>query len=129
MNPRTVLGSYGIVVGLSMIGLWSVLLMTGQVPELQTARLQITYHLTAEFLTAVTLLGTGIGVVYGHHWAGGGYLVALGMLLYTVINSAGYYAELGEFPMVGLFALLTITTLGCLWISLTRPQTLLGTPD
>lgn len=76
MNLRTVLGGYGIVVGLSMIGMWGVLRTTGQVPELQTARLEIAYHLTAEFLTAVTLLGTGIGVLYGRHWAGRGYLVA-----------------------------------------------------
>ncbi len=33
-------------------------------------------------------------------------LAASGMLLYTVINSSGYFAELGQWPMVGMFAVL-----------------------
>lgn len=113
-----------------MIGLWAVLLTTGQVPELQTARLQIAYHLAAELLTAAAaLLVTGLGTVTGRSWAGRGYLVALGMLLYTVINSAGYYAELGDASMVGVFGILTVLTLGSLWIGLTRPRILLGSPN
>ena len=33
------------------------------------------------------------------------------MLLYIVINSAGYYAQLGEIAMVGMFTGLTAMTL------------------
>ena len=124
MDRRTVLGLYGVVVGVSMIALWTFLLATGQIPELREARLQIASHLVAEFLTAVALLAAGLGTIAGRRWAGRGLLVALGMLLYTVINSAGYYAEAGDGAMVGMFALLTATTLGCLWIGLTRPQIL-----
>jgi len=32
---------------------------------------------------------------------------ALGLLLYTVIVSLGYYAQLGDFAVVGLFMVLT----------------------
>jgi hypothetical protein len=37
-------------------------------------------------------------------------LAALGMLLYLVINSAGYYAQLGDGAMIGMFAILTVAT-------------------
>lgn len=33
------------------------------------------------------------------------------MLLYIVINSAGYYAQLGEIAVVGMFTVLIATTL------------------
>jgi hypothetical protein len=32
------------------------------------------------------------------------------MLGYTVINSAGYYGQLGDWPIVGLFAVLGVLT-------------------
>lgn len=118
MNRRHLLGIYGEVVGLAILGIWTMLLVTDQVPELETAPLTIYYHLVAEFLTAIALLVTGTGLLAKRNWAFRGYLAALGMLLYTVINSAGYYADLGESSMVGMFAFLTVTTIACLWITL-----------
>ena len=39
-------------------------------------------------------------------WARGLTLLGLGMLVYTVIVSPGYYVHLGNLPMVGMFAAL-----------------------
>lgn len=36
--------------------------------------------------------------------------LALGALVYTTINSAGYYADLGQWPVVAMFTALTVAT-------------------
>lgn len=38
-------------------------------------------------------------------------LLALGMLLYTVINSPGYFAQEGQWSLVVMFGILTILSL------------------
>ncbi len=111
MNRRTLLATYVIAVGTAMLGLWSALLATGTVSELETAPYEIGYHLVAEVGTALALLGAGLGLLRHTSWATRLYPVALGMLLYTVINSAGYYAQWGDVAMVGLFTVLTAGTL------------------
>lgn len=92
-----------------MMSLWLVLLATG-VAELETAPYEIAYHLVAELVTAIALLGAGVGLRRGADWAARLYPVALGMLGYTVVNSAGYYAERGEVGAVAFFTLLTLVT-------------------
>ena len=103
--------AYVIVVGVVMIGFWARLYITEQIPGLSTAPYEIGYHLVAEFLTAVALVGAGIGLVRGHGWSQRLYPVAFGMLLYTVINSTGYYVQLGDIAIVGMFTVLTVATL------------------
>ncbi len=49
-------------------------------------------------------------MVSGVSWAKILALLALGMLLYTVIVSPGYYAQSKNLPMVGMFASLIILT-------------------
>lgn len=41
-------------------------------------------------------------------------IVGIGMLFYTVIVSPGYYAEKGEWPFVGMFAVILILALASL---------------
>jgi Sec-independent protein secretion pathway component TatC len=41
-------------------------------------------------------------------WATALYPVALGMLLYTIIVSSGYFAQKRVWPIVGMFAVLLI---------------------
>ena len=116
MNLRTLAAAYAIAVGLLMGGMWSVLLATGQVPELQTAPIEIGLHLAAEGLTAAALLVAGVGLLRTRRWATSMFALALGMLLYTVVNSAGYYGQLGEWAMVGFFAVLGVLTVMLGWV-------------
>lgn len=111
---------YALVVGTVMLGFWIVLLLTDGIPELTTAPYEIGYHLVAELVTAVALLASGIGLRRGWSRARRLYPVALGLLLYTVINSAGYYAQLGETALVGMFTVLTVATLA-LVVEYVRP--------
>ncbi|KAB1187762.1 MULTISPECIES: hypothetical protein [Haloferax] len=110
MNWERVVAVYALVVGVSILGLWVVLVQTEQVGALRTEPFSMFTHLVAEGLTAVALLGAGIGLVRQTDWARPLSLVAFGMLLYTVINSAGYYAQLGEIAAMMVFSGLAFTT-------------------
>jgi hypothetical protein len=102
---------FALVVGVGMIGQWLFFLATGQVPELETEPLRIRFHLAAEFATAIALLVAGIALVTGQTWDRWFYMLAMGMLLYTVIVSPGYFAEKGQWPLVGMFAVVLLLAL------------------
>jgi hypothetical protein len=102
---------YAIVVGAGMIGQWLFSLATGQVPELVTEPLRIRFHLAAEFATALALLAGGLALLTGQAWGRWFYLLAMGMLLYTVIVSPGYFAQKGQWAFVGMFAVVLLLAL------------------
>lgn len=99
-----VAGIYAVAVGLGMVGLWTMLLVTGQVPELESEPWSIGLHLAAEFLTAMALLVGGYGLLQQRRWARGTYLFAAGMLFYTLVQSPGYYLDRGESAFAWMFA-------------------------
>ena len=103
-------GWFQVVVGASIAGLWATLVATGQVPEIDQGRVDIWFHLAAELLTAGLLVAAGLAVVRGSSRGQTLSAVALGALAYTTLNSPGYYAESGDWPLVGLFALLFAAT-------------------
>lgn len=90
---------------------WFFFFVTGQVPELMTEPYAIGAHLIAEATTAVVLLASGVGLLRRRGWAAPVALVGLGMLIYTAINSSGYFAEQGDWPPVFVFALLLLLAL------------------
>ena len=102
---------YVIVIGIMMIGQWGFFIATKQVPELETEPVRISFHLAAEFTTAVALIAGGVGLLTNGDWGLTVYLISIGMLFYTVIVSPGYFAQKGEWPMVGVFAVMLILAL------------------
>lgn len=102
---------YALVVGASMIGQWLFFLATGQVPELKTEPLRIRFHLAGELTTAIALLVGGIALLTDQPWGRWIYLLAMGMLLYAVIVSPGYFAEKGQWAFVGMFAVVLLLAL------------------
>jgi len=102
---------FAIVVGVGMIGQWVLFLVTDQVPELRTEPLRIRFHLAAEFVTAIALLVAGVALLTDQTWGRWFYLLATGMLLYTVIVSPGYFAEKGQWAFVAMFAALLVLAL------------------
>jgi peptidoglycan/LPS O-acetylase OafA/YrhL len=110
MLAKRIAAIYAIVVGMGMFGMWTMLVITGQVPELQTEPIRIAFHLAAEFLTAALLVVGGLGLLTNRRWGYGLFLVALGALLYTVVVSPGYYAQSGDMGFVAMFATLFILT-------------------
>ncbi|HUS71279.1 MAG TPA: hypothetical protein VM075_10970 [Anaerolineae bacterium] len=101
---------YAIVVGVLMFGQWAMFLITGNVPELQTEPIRIAFHLAGEFTTAALLIAGGVGLLAVRKWGYHVFLLALGMLLYTIIVSPGYFGQLGQWAFVLMFAVLVVLT-------------------
>ena len=110
MSIKKIAAIYSIIIGISMIGMWLSFIATDQVPEIKTEPLRIAYHLTAEFLTAIFLLIAGFGLFTNKKWGFHVFLISMGILLYTVIVSAGYYADKGEPAMLVMFTIFQLLT-------------------
>jgi hypothetical protein len=99
---------YGIIVGFGMIVQWSLSIISGGVPEFRTAPWAIAFHLAAELSTALLLIVGGISTLRSTASGKMTLLVGLGMVIYSEIVSPGYFAQLGQWPMVGMFVILLI---------------------
>jgi hypothetical protein len=89
-----------------MIVQWAISILTGSVPEFQTEPWRIGFHLAAEFSTALLLVLGGLAVLRSERWGRPVLLIGLGMVIYSEIVSPGYFAQLGQWPMVGMFIVL-----------------------
>ena len=97
---------YGILVGCLMIAQWAFSILSGGVPEFKTAPWEIAFHLAAEMSTALMLIVGGVAALKSIPRAHQILLVGLGMVMYSEIVSPGYFAQLGQWPLVAMFAFL-----------------------
>lgn len=96
-----------IVIGILIIYQWLFFLIIGGVPELKTAPIEITFHIAIELLTATVLIASAmlftsdkkksVICIFGQ-----------GMMGYSVVNSAGYFAQSGQWPFLIMFGVLLI---------------------
>jgi hypothetical protein len=103
---------YGILVGLLMISQWTFSILSGGVPEFQTAPWAIGFHLAAELSTALALITGGLATLRSIVRGRPLLLVGLGMVIYSEIVSPGYYAQLGQWAFVAMFA---VVLFGAVW--------------
>jgi hypothetical protein len=116
MDAKDLVAAYAIVVGILILDLWAVLYVRKAIPELRTAKREIVTHIAAEMTTAIVLLAGGAlnFLSAGSTWI---LLVGMGMLLYSVVNSSGYYwhrkvyAPLTMFAVLGILAVVSIAVL------------------
>ncbi len=99
---------YGVGVGTLIILQWIFFAATRAVPEFQTTPWAIGFHLIAELLLASSLMISGVATLRLKPWGGKVLLVALGMAIYSEINSPGYFAQPGQWALVVMFALLLV---------------------
>ncbi len=113
LSAKNAVSVYSLIVGLFMIIFWAALIVTNQIlpEEIPWA---ISFHLAGEFATAVLLIVSAVGLLQSKKWARILSPFALGMLLYTVIVSPGYYAQQGNFSMVLMFIILIALTIAAL---------------
>ena len=114
MAIRRISAIYMMFVGVMIIFLWTFLLSTGNVPELDAARLEISFHIAAEVLMAIILLVSGLALLKAARWSIPLSYISLGTLLYSIINSSGYYAQLGQSPFLIMFGVLLICTIAAM---------------
>jgi hypothetical protein len=97
---------YAIFVGSLVILFWGGQILSGNVPEFESEPWAIALHITAEVGMAITLLVGAWGSLKARAWGRPGLLVGLGMLIYSAVNSSGYYSQSGDWGVVLMFALI-----------------------
>ncbi len=108
---RKASGIFTILVGVSMVGMWGMLYCTGQIVELATKPVEISFHLVSELATAVLLIVGGYALLTGKAWAGRLWFLSMGMLLYSPLNANGYCTQMGAVPMTIMFSALTVMSM------------------
>lgn len=80
---------------MGIVGLWTLLILSKRVPEIQDRDRAIWFHVAAEYVLSAALIAAGLLVLF----VGDGTPIrvfagtALGGVVYSTINSAGYYAR------------------------------------
>jgi hypothetical protein len=102
-----------ILVGVGMLGFWAVAIGTRRVPEIDSGGIEIWFHIAAEAVTGVVLIFGGIAVLIDGESPLTVVLssLGLGMLVYTLVVSPGYYVERRDAPLVWMFAGFWILTI------------------
>ncbi len=122
MNMKKIASAYSIFIGLSMFGMWSMFWIMGEIPELETEPIRIVMHIAAEFATAVLLIVGGIALLRSWKYGINLFQFSMGMLIYTLIQSPGYFAEQGEFVFVLMFAVFLLVAVFFVAISVRSPE-------
>ena len=99
-----------LVVGVGVLGLWAMLVTRHEVPEIEAGDRAIWFHIAAEVLMGVFLIAGGIALLSkpAHPVTPLIASVGLGALVYSAVNSAGYYANQGKNGAVTAFGLLAL---------------------
>jgi hypothetical protein len=115
---------YVILVGFAIIGYWIIFYLRKQTPGQQIeavvdrGQIEMRFHIIAELLAAVVLIIAGTSLLMKISWGREVVLVAIGMLLYTSVNSAGYFAQIRQQSMIIIFAFVLILSVVSLVIVL-----------
>ena len=101
-------GVYCVVVAVIMASWWALEIRHGAMSRPDRRRAEIRLHVAGELLTAAALLIGGLWLIAGEEKMLA--LVGLGMLMYTVVVSPGYFVARHELAPVAMFAVLTVMT-------------------
>ena len=87
-----------------------MLYLTKQIPELKNEPVAIGFHISAETTMGILSLLSGIFLLIGLSWAPYFFVLAMGLVIYAVINSAGYYGQRKQWPFVIMFGIILIAS-------------------
>ena len=104
---KKIISIYSIFIGVSIIGMWLLLLSDNHVIEGKTA---ISFHLFSEFMAASLCIVGGVPMILGNGKAVPVNIAGLSMVIYSVLNAAGYYGEKNNFPLMIFFSFLFFTS-------------------
>lgn len=96
-------GYYSIFLGAAIICMWTFMLFTESIPE---GRIEMTFHLSSEFLMSLILLISGLMLLKKNKNALKLNIAGHAILIYSVLNAAGYYAERDDKIMPVFFMIL-----------------------
>lgn len=110
-----IIAYYSIFIGISVIAMWIMILLTQTLPEGKT---ELSFHLFSEFLMAVLCLVSGILLLQNKPIGRLLNIIGSGMVIYSVLNAAGYYGERNETQMMIMFIVLFILTIAAIYLHL-----------
>ncbi len=87
-----------------------MLYLINQIPELKTERVAIGFHITAETTMGILSLLSGVFLLIGFSWAPYFFILAIGLVIYAVVNSAGYYGQKKQWSLVIMFGIILIAS-------------------
>jgi hypothetical protein len=105
---------FAILVGTGMLVQWAMFLLSGSVPEVRSEPIRLSFHLAGELITALLLIVSATGVLWARRWGPPLQLLSLGMLVYTLIVSPGYFAQRGEMGFFLMFGVILVLALGAI---------------
>lgn len=103
------------VIGTLMIVQWVFFIVTGNVPQFESAPVEISFHISIELLTALLLIYAAL-ICKKRVIRQTLLLFGQGMVAYTVVNSSGYFAQSGEWIFVAMFAVLLGISIYNTWV-------------
>lgn len=104
---RKVVSYYSIFIGVAVISMWTMILLKQEIPE---GRTEMSYHLFSEFLMAAVCVLSGVLWLSERRAGKTLNTLGLGMVMYSVLNAAGYYGERDNVPMMVMFSIIFVLT-------------------
>lgn len=106
MKKNNLAAYFSIAIGIIMIVYRVFAISMNMVPEIQPEPIAILCRVAAEMLTPAMLTAGGLGIFRNAKWGVSVNLVSLGMLIYTSIQSPGYFLQQVTLPIVVMFAVI-----------------------
>lgn len=115
----TLVAVYCITIGVAMAVMWTAELRRGAWARGDRSHAELALHLVAEFATSGWLIGSAAALLWFGRSATPFVALALGMLLYTILVSPGYFIARRERGAAGMFAVLILLTAGVMTVLFT----------
>ncbi|MBN2504725.1 MAG: hypothetical protein JXB20_05210 [Bacilli bacterium] len=106
-----IIGIIYIVLGIGIIGLWTMLIGTDQVPEFETEPVGIAFHIAIEVMMGIMAILSGIALLRKYKHRASLTIFTGGMLAYSVVNSSGYYGDSGQYAMISIFSVVLLVVI------------------
>ena len=116
---RKVISYYSIFIGIAVISMWTMILLNQEIPE---GRTEMSFHLISEFLMAILCVLSGLLWLSKRRIGKTLNILAMGMVIYSVLNAAGYYGERDNVPMMVMFSAIFILTTFAVILNLRTKQ-------
>ena len=118
MTKQRLISYYSIVLGFGIAGLWMIILKNDKITEGKT---EMVFHIFSEFLMATICIISGIKLRMRHKRAVALNIIGHSMIIYSVLNAAGYYSEKGEFLATTFFLVFLAVSVAIIFYNLSYP--------
>ena len=105
-----IVAGYAIGFAILILGMWAYSIVRGGVPELLSRPWETRHRIVADALMTSTLLGGGIATLIGRSEGPTVLAIGLGMAMYSIVNSIGYFVQRRHVRSIVTFAMLLSLT-------------------